>query len=162
MEKVKLKSNGEKDVLIGTYFIFPPRLEERKYEDLSISQIEAKLFKKYGPKFIKTIRKAIFEIDFKLNLEITNPNRTTDSVTYIDSSTLNKIKALELEDVFGNILEGEGDQKYPGIDLELEVNLKYLDCVMSNMEKSIWVNLIPIGLSKYPSEAPRETIGKNL
>ena len=59
MEKVKLKSNGEKDVLIGTYFIYPPRLEERKYEDLSISQIEAKIFKKYGPKYIKTIRKAI-------------------------------------------------------------------------------------------------------
>ena len=67
---------------------------------------------------------------------------------------------MELEDVFGNILEGEGDQKY--LELELEVNLKYLDCVLSNMEKSIWVNLIPIGLSKYPSEAPRETIGKNL
>ena len=71
-------------------------------------------------------------------------------------------ECLELEDVFGNILEGEGDQKYPGIDLDLEVNLKYLDCVLSNMEKSISVNLIPIGLSKYPSEAPRETIGKNL
>ena len=163
MQKVKLKANGEKDELIGTFFISFPNdgWDKSKYDDFSVAQIKDKLFKKYGPKYIQKVRKAIFEIDIKLKLEISNPNLHRDSVTRIDNRTLNKIKALDLEDEDGNILEGEGDQKYPGIDLELEVSLKYLDCVMSNMEKSLWVNLIPIGLSYPPSESPQETKGKN-
>ena len=69
---------------------------------------------------------------------------------------MNKIKSLTLEDEYGNVLEGEFDknhtgiQKYAGATLEKEVELRYLECVMNNMDKSIWVNLVPLQLS-YPS-----------
>ena len=161
-EKVKLKANGEKDELIGTFYIhFPDRWSKTNYEELSIPQIEEKLFKKCGPRYIEKVRKAIFEIKSKLKLEVSNPRMQRDAVTRIDRRTLNKINfGMELEDhdVDGNNLEGE---KYPDVDLELEVSLKYLDLVMANMEKGIWVNLIPIGLSYPPPKSPQETIGKN-
>ena len=159
---MKLKSNGEKDELVATFHIHLPNdgWSETKYEELSIPQIEKKLFKKYGPKYIQKVFKAIFEIEFKLKLEISNPRLQRDAVTRIDRRTLNKIKfGMELEIEDGNILE-EVNQKYPDVsDLELEVSLKYLDLVMANMEKCIWVNLIPIGLSYPPPKSPKETIG---
>ena len=57
---------------------------------------------KWGPKYIQKLCDGICHLNFKL--EVTNPNLKSGSTTKIDKNTLRKIKALTLEDEYGDIV----------------------------------------------------------
>ena len=163
MQKKKDKNDDE---LKASFHIYPPNAGRNKkdYGNLTKDEIRQKIMKKLGPKYIQKLCHGICHLNFKL--EVNNPDQQSDGTTKIDERTMYKIKSLLLEDECGNVLEGEYDeyhtgiQKYPDATLEKEVELRYLECVMNNMDKSIWVNLVPLQLS-YPSayeSTPEEKI----